>query len=124
MTTIFTSSCEADDAIHAISWTRLDAVIAVSFAHAADRSGLWKPMPVLFKIHSGIVSDRTPATPNERWLTVNIEGRAAKDIFDAIGPDAISSCSGDKGDRERREKGLWCVYTALDAQTKIGPYQC
>lgn len=61
---------------------------------------------------------------NERRLTVNVDGKAAKDIFDSIGPDSPSTCSGEKGNRDRRKKGVWCVYAAQDNKAKGGPYQC
>lgn len=103
--------------------------IALSLAHAADPSSdpyrLWKPLQgAIYKVHSGIVSDRTPATASDRKLTVLVDGKSAKDIFDSIGPDLPETCTGESGDRMREKKGLHCSYTAQDKGTKDGPYRC
>ncbi len=103
--------------------------IALSLAHAADPSsdpyGLWKPLQgAIYKVHSGIVSDRTPATASDRKLTVIVDGRSAKDIFDSIGPDLSETCTGEQGDRMREKQGIHCSYTAQDKETKDGPYRC
>ena len=89
-----------------------------------DPSGLWKQLPAIYKIHSGIVADRTPATQKDRTLTVSITGAAAKEIFDSIGPDTPNQCGPEPGERNRRKKGAWCKYTAQDANSKEGPYHC
>jgi hypothetical protein len=103
--------------------------ITLSLAHAADPSsdpyGLWKPLQgAIYKVHSGIVSDRTPPTASDRKLTVLVDGKMAKDIFDAIGPDLADTCTGEQGDRMRDKKGIHCSYTAQDKGTKEGPYRC
>jgi hypothetical protein len=103
--------------------------IVLSLAHAADTSsapyGLWKPLQAaIYKVHSGIVADRTPPTTTDRKLTVLVDGKSAKDIFDSIGPDLPESCSGEQGDRMRDKKGIHCSFTAQDKGTKDGPYRC
>jgi hypothetical protein len=103
--------------------------IALPLAHAVDPSsdpyGLWKPLQgAVYKIHSGIVSDRTPPTTSDRKLTVLVDGKTAKDIFDSIGPDLPENCTGEQGDRMRDKKGTHCSYTAQDKGTKDGPYRC
>jgi hypothetical protein len=103
--------------------------VVLSFAQAADPSsdpyGLWKPLQgAIYKFHSGIVADRTPPTSTDRKLTVLVDGKTAKDIFDSIGPDLPETCSGEQGDRMRDKKGIHCSYTAEDKTTKDGPYRC
>ncbi|TFW35554.1 hypothetical protein E4O92_01810 [Massilia horti] len=105
------------------------AVAALSLAHAADPSsdpyGLWKSLQGgMYKIHSGSVADRAPPTGTDRMLTVLIDGKAAKEVFDSIGPDVQLVCSGVDGDRDRRRKGIYCTYSAQDAKKKEGPYRC
>jgi hypothetical protein len=106
------------------------ATALLSLARAADPSsdpyGLWKPLQgAIYKFHSGIVADRTLPTANERRLTILVDGKAAKEIFDSIGPDhAGGTCSDAKGDRHRRKKGVVCDYTAQDEKDKDGPYRC
>jgi hypothetical protein len=70
------------------------------------------------------VADRTPPSANERRLTILVDGKTAKEIFDSIGPDYPETCSDAKGDRHRRKKGVVCDYTAQDEKTKDGPYRC
>src|SRR5438128_1003774 len=89
--------------------------IALTFAHAADPSsdpyGLWKSLQgAMYKIHSGSVADRTPPTAQDRMLTFLVDGKAAKEVFDSIGPDVQPVCSGANGDRDRRRKGIYCNY--------------
>ena len=110
-------------------WLIFGAIAAaLSLAGAADLagdpSGLWKPFPAIFKIHSGIVADRTPPTAKDRKLTVNVDGGAAREIFESIGPDVQPTCSGGQGDRDRRRKGIYCTYDPADAKAKEGPYRC
>lgn len=105
------------------------AVAAISLARAADPSsdpyGLWKPLQgAIYKLHSGIVSDRTPPTASDRRLTVIVDGSTAKEIFDSIGPDLHGTCDDVKGDRERNKKGVSCTYTAKGEKDKDGPYRC
>jgi hypothetical protein len=114
-----------------ITWLVLGAttVVAFSFAHAAgpssDPYGLWKSLQgAMYKIHSGSVADRTPPTAQDRTLTVLVDGKAAKEVFDSIGPDGQPVCSGVNGDRDRRRKGIYCNYSAADAKSKDGPYRC
>lgn len=104
-------------------WALALAVVA-SLSHAADPSGLWKPFVATYKVHSGMVADRTAPTNAERFLTISVEGKPAKEIFDAIGPDLKTTCGGDNGDRERSKKGTSCIYTDADKHTKDGPYRC
>jgi hypothetical protein len=117
--------------MRALTWLMLGAAAAaaLSIAHAADPSsdpyGLWKPLQgAMYKVHSGIVADRTPPTATDRMLTVLVDGKAAKEVFDSIGPDVQPTCGGEKGDRDRRRKGIYCTYHAEDAKTKDGAYRC
>ena len=96
--------------------------------HAADLSGdpsgLWKPAPAIFKIHAGTVADRSPATTKDRKLTIHVDGKAAQELFAAIGPDVQPTCNGGQGDRDRRRKGVYCTYSPEDTHAKSGPYRC
>ena len=89
-----------------------------------DPSGLWKPFAGVYKIHSGGVANRTPATSQDRRLTVNFDGKTAQEVFESLGPDLAMTCSGEAGDRAREKKGVTCMYTAQDAKSKDGPYRC
>lgn len=89
-----------------------------------DPSGLWRPFAGVYKVHSGGVADRAPPTSQDRRLTVNFDGKTAHEVFDSLGPDLATTCSGDRGDRARAKKGITCMYTAQDAKTSKGPYRC
>ena len=104
------------------------AAAVLSLARAADLagdpSGLWKPFSAIFKIHSGLVADRTPPTASDRKLTVNVDGKPAREIFESIGPDIQPTCNGGQGDRDRRRKGIYCTYAPSDVKARGGPYRC
>ncbi|WP_229214725.1 hypothetical protein [Duganella sp. HH101] len=83
----------------------------VSLACAAEWSGEWKALRATYTIYSGELAEREAPTSTERSMTVAFEGQAAKELFDSIGPDSRDTCSQDKGDRERRKRGIYCTYT-------------
>ena len=84
----------------------LAAVCRLSLAGEDDRQpGQWDAVRARYIIHSGSATYAEPPTKSDRALTVIIEGKGAKDVFDQIGPDAHPQCSPDNRDRERRRKG-------------------
>lgn len=62
-------------------------------------------------LHSGGATYPERPTKADRVMTVVFEDKAAKEVFDLIGPDAAVKCSPEKRDRERRKKGVMCTYT-------------
>lgn len=74
--------------------------------------GNWDSLRASYLIHSGGATYPEPPTKEDRTLTVLFEGKAAKEVFDLIGPDSKEKCSPEKRDRERNKKGISCVYTA------------
>jgi hypothetical protein len=74
--------------------------------------GQWEKLPASYMIHSGGTAYAEPPTKADSALTVHFEGKAAKEVFDQIGPDVKVKCSPEKRDRERRKKGVSCIYTA------------
>jgi hypothetical protein len=93
----------------------------LSLACAAEWSGEWKALRATYTIYSGELAERGAPTATERTMTVAFEGQAAKELFDSIGPDSRDTCSQDKGDRERRKRGIYCTYTLKGAGRG---YQC
>jgi hypothetical protein len=117
--------------VRVTTWLISGAALTATFSLAlavdlsGDPYGLWKPLRgAVYKFHLGIVADATPPTSSERRLTVLVDGKTAKEIFDSIGPDYPETCTGAKGDRHRRKKGIVCFYTAEDEKDKDGPYRC
>jgi hypothetical protein len=85
----------------------------------------WNPLPAEYKIHSGNTAYSELPTKADSAITVAFKGEAAKQLFDQIGPDVKDSCvASSKGDRERRKKGVSCLYeTQLDSPTD-SHYRC
>lgn len=83
-----------------------------SLAYAAEWSGAWKPLQSSYTIYSGELSEREAPTPTARTMTIAVEGQAAREMFDSIGPDIHPTCGQGKGDRERRKRGVNCIYGA------------
>ena len=83
-----------------------------SLAYAAEWSGAWKPLAATYTIYSGELAEREAPTPADRTMTIAVEGQAAREMFDSIGPDIHPTCGQQKGERERRKRGVDCVYSA------------
>lgn len=98
------------------------ALALFSLAHAAAKMQEWtpefKPFSGRYQVYSGSLSEKQPPTPADKQASVVLTGRAAKDLFDQIGPDVKDACSSDTGYRERRKGHLDCSYT------KENGYQC
>ncbi|MCC2961644.1 hypothetical protein LK540_14535 [Massilia sp. IC2-278] len=102
--------------------TYLAAVIAMllmTHSHADDKgkwTGMNKPLTdATYLVYSGESGDRRPPTNTDRKLAIAIRGQAAKEIFDAIGPDAKGvTCSLEDGERMRSKGEVWCSYTPSD----------
>lgn len=73
----------------------------------------WHTINARYTIFSGLtLADSEAPTQTDRKLAIFVEGAAAKEIFDSIGPDAVPVCRQEKGDRERAKEGVQCTYTA------------
>lgn len=104
-------------------WLILGASSAFALlAHAGG--GEWDLLQARYLIHSQTATYPEAPTKADRVLTVVIDGKAAKELFDLSGPDSQQVCSSEKGDRARRKKGVNCIYTAQDTKSKEGPYRC
>lgn len=57
-------------------------------------------------------------TPNEVQVAFYVRGRAAKEMFDAMGPGRKSECGIEKGGRVREKEHVACSYRPSDG------YQC
>jgi hypothetical protein len=90
----------------------------------AQGLGQWASLRGSYMIHSGGTAYAEPPTTTDSALTVHFEGKAAKQVFDQIGPDAKVKCSPETRDRERRKKGVSCIYTAKLNDPKDFHYTC
>ena len=90
----------------------LGAAAMLSLAYAAQSSSSWKPLHASYTIFSGQhLANRSAPTPADRKLAITLEGKTAKELFDSIGPDQHPTCSQEKGDRDRRKRGVQCTYS-------------
>jgi hypothetical protein len=95
-------------------------------AYAGENEGLgqWDKLQASYMIHSGGTAYAEPPTKADSALSVHFEGKAAKEVFDQIGPDVKVKCSPEKRDRERSKKGVSCTYTARLNDPKDFHYTC
>jgi len=107
----------------AFASTMLFAVMAA--AHSAETPDEFKPLKsAQYMIFSGnSVNEPEPPSKNDRKLSIVIDGKAAKEIFDEIGPDQRHNCNPEKGDRQRVKGGVECRFTA-SSKPGSGSYQC
>jgi hypothetical protein len=56
-----------------------------------------------YRIYGGELGDPTAPTPNDKKVAFSIEGNAARQIFDAIGPDQRDPCTEGSGMRVRHK---------------------
>lgn len=103
----------------------LVASCAVSpYTQADQATPSWTPLRGQFLIHSGHATYAEPPTSAHSAITVAFEGKPAKEVFDQMGLDAKVQCSIEKGDRERRNKGAVCTYTAKLGSPSESHYRC
>jgi hypothetical protein len=98
--------------MHKIVMVVFGASSLASLAYSAVWSGDWRTLKGSYTIYSGELAERDAPTATERKMTIAVDGGAAKEIFDSIAPDVYPTCSQEKGDRERRKKGVECTYTS------------
>lgn len=90
----------------------------------AQGLGQWSKLGGSYMIHSGGTAYAEPPTKTDSALSIHFEGKAAKEVFDQIGPDAKAKCSSEQRDRERSKKGVSCIYTAKLNDPKDSHYTC
>lgn len=71
-------------------------------------------------LYGGGLGDPTPPKPNDKKIAFSVEGKAARQIFDAIGPDKHDACTKGGGTRFRSKdnENLSCT------RSKEGEYVC
>lgn len=92
----------------------------LTLAHAGDDPGQPAPYQALkgeYRVYSGELGNQQAPTRADRRVSFIIEGKAAKDIFDAIAGDDKLTCSGTKGARSRTKGTMWCTYEPGEGYT-------
>ncbi|NHZ96621.1 hypothetical protein [Massilia sp. CCM 8734] len=85
----------------------------VSHASAADKEpweAPYKPLKGEYLVYSGTLGERQPPTRNDSKVSIRVEGKVAKDLFDAMHPDEKNKCTAEPGYRERNKDGVSCFY--------------
>lgn len=96
------------------------ATYAYAYADGSDWQFSYKPASVNYTLYSGTISEPIPPKGKQKNLSFEINGEAAKDIFNSIGPDVKNSCPASDNERvrERADGNIRCY---LQAKNK---YQC
>lgn len=85
----------------------------------------WNPLPAEYKIHSGNTAYSELPTKADSAITAAFKGEAARQLFEQIGPDVRDRCGvANKGDRERRKKGVMCLYETQLDNPSDSHYRC
>jgi hypothetical protein len=80
----------------------------------------FRPAAVRYAIYGNSLGDMTAPSSNDRKIAFEITGRAAREMFDAIGPDQKDLCASEPGVRfrSRDEERIACT------RTRAGDYTC
>ena len=73
---------------------------------------------VKYAIYGGDLGDTYAPTSSDVRVAFYVRGRAAKEMFEAMGPDRKSECGIRKGGRIRAKEHVACTYRPSDG------YQC
>lgn len=91
--------------------TALLAAASIVMAQAAQK---WifsfQPLKGRYAIYSGGLGDPLPATKNDKRIAFWIDGKSARQMFDAMGPDLRNTCGAEDGYRLRQRAEVSCTY--------------
>lgn len=104
-------------AIHIVS-------LPVQGAEDGSAAAGWKPLKAQYLINSWHATYAEPPSKTHSAVTIAFEGKPAREVFDQMGPDAKVRCSSEDGDRERRNKGALCSYSAKLNSPADSHYRC
>ena len=79
-----------------------------------------KKITGVYRIYGGGLGDPIAPSTKDAKIMLSVDGKMAKEIFDAIGPDVKDSCTEQTGDRIRKKDDdhLFC------SRTPQGEYFC
>ncbi|MGK5025181.1 hypothetical protein [Janthinobacterium sp. RB2R34] len=70
----------------------------------------YQPVKGRYLIYGGGLADPLPPTSKDKRIAFWIEGKAAKQLFDAMGPDLRNTCGADGDYRVRQRAEVSCTY--------------
>jgi len=94
--------------------------VFIPVADAQTDPGPYKKAETRYLIYGGSLGDMTAPTKSDKKIAFSIEGKAARELFEAIGPDKKDACLEGTGARvrHRNDENLECV------RSKEGEYHC
>lgn len=93
------------------------AVSAAARGHAAWRF-TFQPFHGQYSIYGGGLADPVAPSARNKKIAFSITGKAAQQMFAAMGPDLKSVCESENGTRFRQRAELVCSYHPSDG------YEC
>lgn len=96
-----------------VGWLLVAGMLPQEICAAGDSSapGESRPLKGVYSIYAGQLGEETAPTMSDRKLAIEIVGQPAKEMFESMYPDFQPTCSGEKGDRDRRKGNLYCSYS-------------
>jgi hypothetical protein len=82
---------------------------SIAAAIAAEWAFEYKPTNTQMVIYSGGLADPAMPTAQEAKASFYVQGKAARDLFDHMGPDVKNECDFDPKVRVRKKENLQCV---------------
>jgi len=96
---------------------------------------VYRPTKAEYVLYGGFLGDTVPPTKGDSKISLLISGSAARDMFNALGPDQPDACGADASTRVREKEDISCLryssknyvcYVGLDLKTgkSIGGVIC
>jgi hypothetical protein len=102
----------------------LSLVFVLSSSHAdapKEWDGEYVKTTTRYLIYSGSLGDTEAPKAGNKKLSLMFEGRIARELFDAIGPDQKQACGASTGVRIRERGDVTCSF---DRERKSAPFTC
>jgi hypothetical protein len=102
----------------------LSLAFALSSAHAhapKEWDGEYSTAKARYLLYSGSLGDSVPPQAGNKKLSLMIEGRLARELFDSLGPDQKEACGASTGVRIRERGDVTCSFHRDD---KVAPFTC
>ncbi|OYO32052.1 hypothetical protein [Janthinobacterium sp. PC23-8] len=95
--------------------TALFAALSIVTAQAAQKHVLsFQPLKGRYAIYGGALGDPLPPSKKDQRIAFWIDGKAARQMFEAMGPDLRNSCAAEGDYRLRQRAEVSCTYDSKD----------
>lgn len=93
----------------------LTLIVSAGIAQSAPQWRLaYQPVKGHYAIYGGGLGDPQPPTSKDKRIAFRIDGKAATQLFDAMGPDLRNACGADGETRIRQRAHVSCSYHPRD----------